>query len=297
MKNNRILVTGAGGMVGSYVDDVFSDHDLYLTDVVAMDKDCASLDVCDPGAVMDAVKNIKPDLVLHLAAATDVDRCQLEPDWAHTVNSIGTQNVALACQSTNALLVYVSTGNVFSGDKKIEYTEFDEPGPMNVYGESKLVGEQIVKSLLNRYYIVRAGWMIGGGEKDKKFVGKIARMIVEGNSSLKAVNDKYGSPTYARDLLNGISKLVDTGYYGLYHMVNPGIVSRYQISEVLRDVLEYPDLAIESVSSDHFPSAAPRIRMEALRNYKLELLGCNWMRPWEEALKDYVVNELIPVLS
>ncbi len=297
MKNKRILVTGADGMVGSYVNDVFSDHDLYLTDLVDLSEDCVSLDISDPVAVMDDVQKIKPDLVLHLAAATDVDRCQLEPDWAHSVNSIGTQNVALACQETNALLVYISTGNVFSGKKETEYTEFDNPGPMNVYGESKLAGEQIVTSLLNRYYIVRAGWMIGGGSKDKKFVGKIASMIIDGDSSLKAVNDKYGSPTYARDLLNGISKLVDTGYYGLYHMVNPGIASRYEISKVLRDVLEYPDLEIESVSSEYFPSPAPRIRMEALRNYKLELLGCDWMRPWEEALKYYVVSELLPVLS
>ena len=296
MKNKRILVTGADGMVGSYVNDVFSDHDLYLTDLVDLSEDCVSLDIRDPVAVMDEVQKIKPDLVLHLAAATDVDRCQLEPDWAHSVNSIGTQNVALACQGTNALLVYISTGNVFSGKKETEYNEFDKPGPMNVYGESKLAGERIVTSLLNRYYIVRAGWMIGGGAKDKKFVGKIASMIVDGDSSLKAVNDKYGSPTYARDLLNGISKLVDTGYYGLYHMVNPGIASRYQISEVLRDVLEYPDLEIESVSSEHFPSPAPRIRMEALRNYKLELLGCDWMRPWEEALQDYVISELLPIL-
>ena len=110
MKNKRIFVTGADGMVGSYVNDVFSDHDLYLTDLVDMSKDCTALDVCNPVAVMDTVKKFKPDLVLHLAAATDVDRCQLEPDWAHSVNSIGTQNIALACQDTNALLVYVSTG-------------------------------------------------------------------------------------------------------------------------------------------------------------------------------------------
>jgi len=106
VKNKRILVTGADGMVGSYVNDVFSENQLYMTDVMAMAKGCLSLDVCDPVAVMDAVKKIKPDLVLHLAAATDVDRCQLEPDWAHSVNSIGTQNVTLACQETNALEMY-----------------------------------------------------------------------------------------------------------------------------------------------------------------------------------------------
>jgi dTDP-4-dehydrorhamnose reductase len=296
VKTNKMLITGSNGMVGSYVTKVFSDWDLYMTDLGALDTTGIKLDVCDPSEVMQIVKNINPDFVLHLAAATDVDRCQIEPEWAYRVNAIGTQNVALACQETNAHLIYVSTGNVFAGDKETEYTEFDQPDPKNIYGNSKLVGEGIVSSLLNKYYIVRAGWMIGGGVKDKKFVSKMAHMLMDDKISLKVVNDKYGSPTYAFDLLNGISKLIDTGYYGLYHMVNPGMVSRFQIAEVLRDILEMTQVEIESVTSEEFPTPAPRIRMEALSNYKLELLGYEWMRPWKESLEEYVVKELLPVL-
>ena len=114
MEIDRVLVTGASGMVGSYVAQVFSNANLVLTDVVDT---ISQLDVSDPGVVMEAVQTVCPDVVLHLAAATDVDRCQDEPDYAYSVNAIGTQNVALACQATGAVLVYVSTGNVFSGEK------------------------------------------------------------------------------------------------------------------------------------------------------------------------------------
>ena len=296
MNNNKMLITGANGMVGSYVTKIFSDWDLYMTDLDSLDMSSTKLDVCDAVEVMQIVKNVDPDFVLHLAAATDVDRCQIEPEWAYRINAIGTQNIALACQETNARLIYVSTGNVFEGNKETEYTEFDKPGPKNIYGNSKLVGEEIVSSLLNKYYIVRAGWMIGGGVKDKKFVSKMAHMLMDDQGPLKAVNDKFGSPTYAFDLLEGISKLIDTGYYGLYHMVNPGMVSRFEIAEALRDILKMTQVEIESVTSEEFQTPAPRIRMEALSNYKLELLGYNWMRSWKEALKEYVITELLPVL-
>ncbi len=297
MAVDRLLVTGAAGMVGNYVKDVFSDCELHLTDMSGFIRNGTVLDVCDSVAVMQTLQRVKPDVVLHLAGATDVDRCEQEPDWAYAVNATGTQNVAEACEATGALLVYVSTGNVFSGDKDEAYTEYDIPGPCNVYGESKLAGEQIVASLLNRYCIVRAGWMMGGGEKDKKFVGKIAQMILGGETQLKAVDDKFGSPTYARDLLLGISKLVDTGYYGLYHMVNPGVASRYEIAQAVLDILKRPEVEIEPVSSAHFPLPAPRIRLEALRNHKLGLLGLDWMRPWRVALEGYLRDDLLPALS
>lgn len=297
MAVDRILVTGAAGMVGSYVQTVFGAGELYLTDLDQSDDNVIPLDISDAAAVMQTVQGVDPDVVIHLAGATDVDRCQKEPDWAYAINATGTENVAEACDATGALLVYVSTGNVFSGEKDAAYTEFDVPGPGNVYGESKLAGEKIVASRLNRYYIVRAGWMIGGGKKDKKFVGKITRMILEGKMLLKAVDDKFGSPTYALDLLRGIYRLLDTHEYGLYHMVNPGAPSRYQIAQSVREVLKRPGVEIEAVSSEFFPMPAPRIRMEAMQNYKLELLGFDWMRPWSIALKDYLVHDLVPAVS
>lgn len=281
-------------MVGSYVEDVFKDYELILTDRQGA---LAHLDVCNPAAVMNVAKDEKLDLVLHLAAATDVDRCEQEPDWAFRTNAIGTQNVALACQAFDITMVYISTAGVFWGDKPEPYTEFDVPRPANVYGESKLSGEHIVSSLLRHYYIVRAGWMIGGGKKDKKFVGKMARLIAEGKNPLQVVSDKFGSPTYGKDLLSGIHMLLKTGYYGLYHMVNQGSCSRYEVALTIRDALQRPDVEIRPVSSAYFPLPAPRARSEAMRNLKFELLGLNLMRPWQDALREYVVTELASALS
>jgi len=293
MEVERMLVTGAAGMVGSYVREVFDGIDLTLTDI-EIKGDLLHLDVRDPDAVMQTVQETSPDVVLHLAAATDVDRCEQEPDWAYHTNTLGTQNVALACQASGSVMVYISTAGVFWGDKPEPYTEFDDPRPMNVYGNSKLRGAQILASLLNRFYIVRAGWMIGGSRKDKKFVGKIMRKIVGGEKHLRVVDDKFGNPTYAKDLLQGIRRLLNTDYYGLYHMVNTGMVSRYQIALAIRDILARPDIEIEPVSSAFFPLPAPRARSEAMRNYKLDLLGLNYMRPWQAALREYLETEFLP---
>lgn len=290
MKLRRLFVTGAGGMVGSYVPAVFGDCETALTDIVDR---YDALDIRNPSAVMKAVSAARPEVVLHLAAATDVDRCEQEPDWAYHTNAVGTQNVALACQALSIPLVYVSTAGVFWGDKPEPYTEFDEPRPANVYGHSKLAGEHIVMSLLQRYYVVRAGWMIGGGVRDKKFVGKIVRLIDEGKTPLRVVDDKWGSPTYGRDLLGGIRALIETDAFGLYHMTNGGRCSRYEVALALRNSLDRPDVGIEPISSAHFPLPAPRARSEVMRNFKLEVLGFHTMRPWQEALREYVTAELL----
>jgi dTDP-4-dehydrorhamnose reductase len=137
--------------------------------------------------------------------------------------------------------------------------------------------------------------MVGGGEKDKKFVGKIAQLIMEGKKGLSAVSDKLGSPTYAKDLIRGLRMLIETGYYGLYHMVNKGVCSRHDVALVVREALQREDVHIAQVSSAYFPLPAPRARSEAMRNLKLDLLGLNSMRPWEEAVREYVVSELMPV--
>jgi dTDP-4-dehydrorhamnose reductase len=139
--------------------------------------------------------------------------------------------------------------------------------------------------------------MVGGGALDKKFVGKIARMMLDGKNSLRVVNDKWGSPTFAKDLLQGIHRLLSTGYYGLYHLANPGSGSRYDVAQVVRDALQRPDISITPISSDEFPLPAPRARSEVLRNLKLELLGLHRMRPWQEALVEYVQTELVPAGS
>lgn len=275
-----ILVTGANGMVGSYVKEVFADEALTLTDIPEMD-------VRDKSKVFGLVAKHKPNIVLHLAAETDVDRCEKEVDHAYRTNTLGVLHVALACQKIGAEMIYISTGGVFNGKPQQVHTEFDRPEPLNIYSKAKYEGEKIVRDILDRYYIFRAGWMIGGGPaKDKKFVGKMIELLTS-RSEVSAVNDKYGSPTFARDFVKGIKKIIKTGNYGLYHLVNNGVVSRYEIALEIAGILG-SKAKVNPVTSEKFPLPAPRAASEAMRNYKLQLLGIDPMPGWKEALAEYV---------
>lgn len=286
----KILVTGADGMLGSSLcpELLKKGHEVIATDLNSSDDVHEFLDVRNFNQVKDFIEKTNPHLVMHLAAETDVDKCELDPDHAFLTNTLGTQNVTLTCQKQDIEMVYISTIGVFYGDKHEPYTEFDEPNPINVYGKSKLEGEKIVQNLLKRYYTVRAGWMVGGGPKrDKKFIGKIIRLLDE-TSTLKAVDDKIGSPTYTVDFSRCLADLIETGYYGLYHCTNKGYTSRFDVAKKIVELLGRSDVTVEPVSSAYFPLPAARARSEMSRNYKLELLGMDKTRHWEEALKEYI---------
>ena len=288
----KMFVTGAAGMVGSYVRDVFKEWELVLTDIVG---GYERVDVGEMDGVRGAIERARPDVVLHLAAATDVDRCEIDPAWAHRSNAIGTDNVARACQDVGATLVYISTGSVFSGEKPDAYVESDPTGPVNVYAKAKLDGEHAVQGRFSRAYIVRAGWMMGGGARDTKFVGKMAEFVATGRTPLRAVADMRGTPSYARDLLGAIERLLATDAYGLYHAANEGTCTRYDMALAIREALGRPDIVVEAVDSSAFPLPAPRPRSEAIRSLALERLGLA-PRPWREALHEYVTTELAPRL-
>jgi dTDP-4-dehydrorhamnose reductase len=286
-----ILVTGAGGMVGCHLRDQFADDELIRTDLVGS-ADERAFDVRDRAQVMKVIGETRPSLVLHLGAETDVDRCEREVDHAYTSNMVGTLNIALACQAYDIDLAYVSTCAVFDGNNPLPYTEFDTPNPLTVYAKSKLEGEKAVTSLLKRYYILRAGWMFGGRARDKKFVGRIAQLC-QTEKEIRAVDDKVGNPTYASDLLKTVRVLTERKLYGLYHVVNAGTCSRYDVAlEVARFLGS--SVNIKPVSSALFPASAPRSRSEAARAYKLELLGITTMRDWRAALEDYLESWLLP---
>jgi len=277
-----ILVTGANGMVGSYYDSLAAEFDepLELTDT-------DTLDITDLDALQRRIASGGYSAVIHLAAETDVDRCEREPEHAFRVNSTGTENVALVCKSAGIVMVYASTGEVFGGDGAMgPFTENDEPRPANVYGASKLAGERHIERLLNRYFIVRSAWMMGGCEKDKKFVGKVLAQVLEGRD-VSAVSDKKGSPTYARELVLGIRDLLRSDRFGLYHMANHGVCSRYDMA---CHIVEFvgAKVRVAAVDSSHFPSSAPRASSEALRNSKLELSGMDRMSSWQDALDAYL---------
>ena len=261
---------------------------MLATDIAPEEDKIGYLDVRSHRQIEEIIEKTQPQMVMHLAAETDVDRCEIEPDHAFLTNTVGTQNVALVCQRKNIELVYISTIGVFYGDKFEPYTEFDNPNPINIYGQSKLEGEKIVQRLLQKYYIVRAGWMVGGGpRKDKKFIGKIIRQTKDAKV-LKAVSDKIGSPTYTYDFSKSLGDLIETGFYGLYHCTNKGYASRYTVAKKIVELIGRPDITVEPVSSAYFPLPAARARSEMSRNYKLELLGMSPVRNWEKALEEYI---------
>jgi len=279
----KALITGAGGMLGTALCAELEkqEHTVFATDVQEMD-------VRWQHVIRREIRECAPDVIFHLAALTDVDACEREPEEAFRTNTIGTQNVALACQAADIPMVYVSTIGVFDGSKNEAYNEFDEPNPQNVYSRSKYEGEKIVRRLLHHYYIVRAGWMFGGGHEDKKFVAKILELAIN-QDELQIVDDKFGSPTYTEDFAQAVIYLARTGWYGLYHLVNTGTpCSRFEFAQC---VLEYAGITtcnLLPVSSAHFPLPARRPRMEAARNLHSDLMGLTLMRPWKKALREYI---------
>ncbi len=277
----KVLATGAKGMLGGYLHTAFTDDEIVVTDIDV-------LDIRDRRHVEAAIEQHRPTHVFHFAAETDVDRCEKDPDHAYRTNVMGALNVALACQKADLVMLYVSTVGVFGGiDKADPYTEYDMPSPVSVYGRTKLEGEHVVRDLLHRYFVVRAGWMMGGGpEKDHKFVGKVAQAILT-RDEIMAVDDKFGTPTYAKEFVANLRLLVESGLYGLYHCVNRGMCSRYEMAVEMTRILGRTTRVVP-VSSAHFPLPAPRPRSEAARNYKLDLLGMNKMTDWREALRDYL---------
>ena len=293
LNRSKVLLTGAAGVVGTDLCGVLKSAGY---EVLQTDKNSVSgiihMDVRDSLEVRSAISKADPELVIHLAAETDVDRCQIEVDHAYRSNTLGTWNVALACQRQDIPMVYVSTAGVFDGTKIEPYVEFDHPNPVNVYGQTKLEGERLVSRLLSKFYIVRAAWMIGGGDaKDKKFVGKIMKQLDAGTRNLKAVNDKIGSLTYSLDFSRCLVDLIKTEYYGLYHIANKGTCTRYDVARHILDHLGRNDVRLEPVTSETFVLPAPRARSEMLRNYALELWGMDTMRDWREALSDYLEKE------
>ncbi len=294
MEKRRIVITGAAGMLGTAICDAVAspDCEIIATDSKGRGENRHALDIRDWSAVRHLIGDCQPHLVLHLAAETDVDLCEIEVEHAFAVNAFGTENVARACGESagEAVMAYISTGNVFSGENPEPYTEYDPPGPINVYGRSKLAGEEAVAQILDRYYIIRAGWMVGGWEIDKKFVYKIAQMCLT-QSTLKVVDDKFGSPTFTVDFAANLMAVIASERFGLYHMANGGTCSRYDIArEIIKHLGMVGQIEIAPVSSLHFPTSATRPRSEMLSNFKLGQLGLDKMPRWRESLGRYILE-------
>jgi dTDP-4-dehydrorhamnose reductase len=296
----RILITGAGGMLGSCLvpELVRQGHLVFATDLIP-DRNLPfgpraplleQLDVRRRTDVQKLIEEVQPRLVVHLAALTDLEECEADYDAAYATNAVGTKHVALACQEAGITMAYVSTAGVFDGEKEQPYTEYDAPNPINAYGASKLEGERYVEHFVSRHFIVRAGWMVGGGRKDHKFVAKVIAQLKDGARVIHAVGDKLGTPTYAPDFVQCFGTLIESGSFGLYHMACRGAGSRYDVAERILQALGRDDVDLVEVTSDFFKDdyPAPRPASEMMRNLVLELQGMNTMRDWRESLDEYL---------
>ena len=196
--------------------------------------------------------------------------------------------MAWMCRDLDIPLVYISSVGVFDGTKDAPYDEHDVPNPINVYGRTKWAGEVVVESVLRKYFVVRAGWMIGGGEKEKKFVALIVQQVREGAKEIFVVTDKLGTPTYNLDFARGLARLIDSTHYGIFHLSSGGNISRFEVARKILDVLGCSDIRLTEVTSDaevirrRFPTVRPR--SEAMLSVKTQQLGIDCMRPWDVAL-------------
>jgi dTDP-4-dehydrorhamnose reductase len=276
----RIYITGSKGQLGRALMRRLAHYDLLGVDL-------PEVDLTDLGAARSSIAAFKPDIIIHAAAYTDVDGAARNPDLAYCVNALGTRNVAVASEAIGAALLAISTNEVFDGTKSEPYLEFDPTNPINPYAKSKLAAETFVRDLTSRFYIVRTAWLYGPGGNN--FIKKVITRAAD-TGRLQVVTDEVSSPTYAEDLITAFEQLITTGAYGIYHFTNDGACSRFELAQKILEISGRAHIPIEPILLKDYvrPSTPPPYA--PLRNFCGAQLGIT-LRPWAEALADYLQHE------
>jgi dTDP-4-dehydrorhamnose reductase len=280
-------------MLGRAVYDYFGERGLVKgSDIRPTFPALGYADVRDYREMYEAITSFKPDLIINLAALTDLEECEENPVNARRTNSIGAENLALIARVTGADIVYISTAGIVSGNNDFyDDTQMDEvQRPISVYGQTKYDGQIRTAFSTSRHFIFRPGWMMGGGPLlDKKFINKIYKQIRAGAKTIYAVDDKLGTPTYTKAFAAQMWKVIETGQYGSYNTVCHGSGSRYDVAVEFVKLLGV-DVEVVKVDSSHFAKdyTAPRPRSEGLVNSRLQSRGLDIMPDWKDALAEYV---------
>jgi dTDP-4-dehydrorhamnose reductase len=274
----KVLIIGALGMLGQDLLKVFANG----YEVMGVDKD--EVDICRQGATRKVIKETLPAVVINAAGYTDVDGCEKKMHKAFAINGEGCKNVAKGCRDIGAKLIYLSTDYIFDGEKKRPYREDDPPNPLNIYGESKLMGERYVEELMDDYLIVRTQWLYG--RHGRNFVETIVALAEERNQ-IEVVQDQVGAPTYTADLSSAIAALVRKDLRGTFHVSNSGSCSWYDFAlEVIR-LAGASGVKVIPISSTALNRPAKRPLYSVFNCQRIQQEAGVQMRSWQEALHDY----------
>lgn len=292
----RVLVTGASGLLGAEVVERFRAANLEVVGATRrphaqpstrgteqLSTSEVSLDITRPDAVRAVFDAVRPEIVVHCAAMTQVDACERQPQEAYRVNAFGAEVIASNCQRIGAVCVYISTDYVFDGSKRAPYHEYDAENPLSVYGRSKFAGEQAVRTLCPRHYIVRVAWLYG--KQRKSFPQFVLEQARAGNPP-PVISDQVGSPTYVADVADRLLQLLQTDCYGTYHLTNTEPVSRYEFARAL---LQVAGFSIEPmpIPFRQWHTPAPRPIYSALISWRLEWAGVEPMPSWRDAMRRF----------
>ena len=279
MSARRILITGAKGMLGRTLVRRWTDGNT----IIATDRD--ELDITDAAACTAVIAQARPDVVVHCAAHTAVDRCEEEREAAYRLNAIGSANIAIACHRQRAHLVAISTDYVFSGDASRPYHEWDQPSPRTVYGASKLAGETAVRAHCPDHTIARIAWLYGPG--GPSFVHTMLRLGSQPGDPLRVVDDQIGNPTSTDAVATGLTAVIDRGVVGTVHLTCSEETSWYGFTkEILR--LRRLQRGVVPCTTLDYPRPAPRPSNSRLDKMALRLHGLPDMPSWQDALADFL---------
>lgn len=275
----KILVTGAGGQLGRELMDAIAARGYQPYGF-----DRHTLDITDSDMCLKAIRDVRPDAVIHCAAYTAVDKAESDEEEAYKVNAIGTRNVAAAAENVGSTCCYISTDYVFDGRKDRPYHEFERPNPQTVYGKSKLEGEVLLRSLCRKWFVVRTAWVYG--RYGQNFVKTMLALALE-KESLHVVHDQIGAPTYTKDLSGFLLDLVQTEKYGIYHATNGGSCTWFEFAKEIYRLCGIRT-ELRPCKSEDFTRPAPRPHYSVLDHMGIRLNGMKGLRPWHEALEEFL---------
>ncbi len=276
----KVIITGAGGMLGSDLLDVFKKSDEHKVSMFRRNE----LDISDRDQVLSVVTELRPDVIINAAAYTDVDGCEINREMAFAVNAEGPKHLAEASRSVGATLIHVSTDYVFSGDHTQPYQVEEECHPKSVYGQSKWAGEETIRHSWERHFILRTSWLYG--LHGKNFVTTMLR-VGKKESTVRVVNDQIGSPTFSWDLAQAIISLLESDKYGTYHVTNQGFCTWNDFSKLIFS-LEGMKVDVLPITTGELGRPAPRPAYSVLDHHKWIEARFPSLRHYDEALQDYL---------